>query len=196
MFKNFLRFKNYHLKINCGFTLIEIIVVVAVIGLSLPVLIGTVFVMVRQQTKIVRLSQIKREGDNLIGAIENTVKDRAISIHSDWSPTDLNMVCKNLVPHSSTSTLTFSDKNGRWFGYELNGGTVASRSASISDPLIPLTSSKSKVSAFSIGCSRVTDFSPPVVTLSFDICYETCDMARPEDFAKLHYQTRIKLRNY
>ncbi len=182
-----------------GFTLIETIVVVAVIGLTLPVLIGAVFVMVRQQTKIIRLSQVKREGDYIINLMENTIRDKAVSIHSG-QPDDTNIICKIVGTPPSAPSLYFFDRDKQWFGYIFDTSAIASKSADLDN--LPnvltyvLTSSKSKVSAFSIGCSRVTDFSAPVVTLSFDICYETCNMARPEDYAKLHYQTRIKLRNY
>lgn len=184
-----------------GFTLIETIVVVAVIGLTLPVLITTIFILVRQQTKVFRLSQVKREGDYLINVMENTIKDRAITIHSAI-PTDDNIVCDSpLNPHPSTAELYFIDKDKRWFGYLFDGvSSIASYSADLSNPSINLASTKIIVNSFSISCARNTIYSPPSVSLDFDVCYNAgsgvCASIRPEEIASIHYQTRIKLRNY
>ena len=179
-----------------SFTLIETIVVVAVIGLTLPVLIGTIFILVRQQTKIIRLSQVKREGDYIINLMENTIRNRAISIHSGI-PTEGNIVCKDAGSSSSGPPLYFLDKNGQWFGYLADSNSIASNSA---NPTINLTSSKILISNFSIDCSRKIIYSPASISLGFDICYDigagVCTSTRPEEIASLHYQTRIKLRNY
>ena len=70
-------------KFNKGFTLIETIVVIAVIGLTLPVLFATILTLMRQQIKIYRLSQVKREGDYIINLMENTIRNRAV-----WSCCD------------------------------------------------------------------------------------------------------------
>jgi len=181
-----------------GFTLIETIVVVAVIGLTLPVLFAIIFTLMRQQIKIYRLSQIKRGGDYLINIMENTIKDKAITIYKSAVLDDSNIVCKDaLSSYSSTSNLYFLDKNEQLFGYKLNINKVASASA---NPDVDLISGKIIVSGFSIGCSRNTIYSPPSVLLDFDVCFNTgagvCTSTRPEEITSMHYQTRIKLRNY
>ena len=184
-------------KIKFGFTLIETIVVVAVIALTLPVLIGTIFILVREQTKVVRLSQVKREGDYLINIIENTVKNRAVSIHSAKPSDETNLVCNLAGDSFSGPPLYFLDEAGKWFGYQSGVNTVATASA-IST--INLTSNKTILSNFSISCIRNTIFSPASILLDFDICYDTgagdCVSVRPEEVTTIHYQTRIKLRNY
>lgn len=183
-----------------SFTLIETIVVIAVIGLTLPVLIGTIFILVRQQTKIIRLSQVKREGDYLINVMENTIRDRAVTIHSA-EPNDANIVCKDAGSSYSPPTpiLYFLDKDKNWLSYELSGNTVASDSANLASP-INLTSTKTRIENFSISCARNTIYSPPSVSFDFDVCFVTgagiCTSTRPEETASMHYQTRIKLRNY
>jgi len=79
-----------------SFTLIETIVVIAVIGLTLPVLFATILTLMRQQIKIYRLSQVKREGDYIINLMENTIRNRAVTVHSE-QPTDNNLVCQLVV---------------------------------------------------------------------------------------------------
>lgn len=188
-------------KFNKGFTLIETIVVIAVIGLTLPVLYAINFAIMRQQVKIYRLSQIKREGDYLINIIENTVKDRAVTIHSISPALETNIVCnKDPSEYSSLTELYFLDKGGQWFGYKYEGSKISSKSADLTNPSINLISSKTLVSNFSISCAKDTIYSPASVSFAFDVCYDAgaglCTSTRPEEVNSIHYQTRIKLRNY
>ncbi|MFA5770474.1 MAG: type II secretion system protein [Patescibacteria group bacterium] len=180
-----------------SFTLIETIVVVAVIGLTLPVLFAIIFILMRQQTKINRLSQVKREGDYVINLMENTIKNDAITIHSGKPADDANITCSLANSSFSGPPLYFLDKTRRWFGYEDGVNTIASASSAVSS--INLTSSKAKISSFSLSCSRENLFSPASISLSFKIEYcndVACNQTRPEETASLFYQTRIKLRNY
>lgn len=190
-----------------GFTLIETIVVVAVIALTLPVIFSIFFVLLQMQTKIYRLNTVKKEGDYIINLIENTIRNDAVTIiSSPIPPDDTNKVCADdlsVYPLSSTiSNLYFLDKNGLWFGYIANGLTLASDSSKLDsqglDP-VNLTSSKTKVNDFSISCSRTNLYSQPSVSLSFRIEYcpdVACSQTRPEETASLFYQAKIKLRNY
>jgi len=184
-----------------GFTLIETIVVVGVLGLTLPVIFSIFYVLLQQQTKIYRLNTTKKEGDYAINLIENTIKNQAVSIISSNSPIPpdaTNKKCDNdSSSYSSTSGLYFIDKDGSWFGYVVNGDTIASSSAALAS--INLTSSKTHITGFSISCSRTYLYSQPSVSLSFDIkfCNDVgCAQTRPEEISSLHYQTKIKLRNY
>lgn len=180
-----------------AFTLIEIVVVIAVISLILPVVFSIFFVLLQQQTKIYRLNTVKKEGDYVINLIDNTLKERAVTIHTATPPNDANKVCTSgPPPYSSISKLYFLDQNGAWFGYILNGNSIATASAGI--PLIDFTSSKVRISSFSISCLRHNPFSKSVVSLSFNIEYcanDACNQTRPEETASLFYQTKIKLRN-
>ena len=184
-----------------GFTLIETIVVIAVIGITLPILFAIILTLMRQQLKINRLSEIKREGDYISSALENTIRDRVFSIHSGLPVNDSTKICEGALSFSNPSTsLYFLDKNRNWFGYQFSGNTLASESADLVNTSISLNSSKIFVSNFSISCSRNTVYSAQSIQFSFDVCYDTglpnCATTRPEEIASLHYQLRIKLRNY
>lgn len=182
-----------------SFTFIETIVVVAVIGLTLPVLFAIIFILMREQTKINRLNLVKREGDYIISLMENTIKNDAVTIHSGKLPTDdSNIECDSTNSSYSGPPLYFLDKTRRWFGYEDGVNTIATASAKAT-PSIKLTSSKTKISSFSLSCLRENSYSPAAILLSFKIEYcndVACSQTRPEETASLFYQTRIKLRNY
>ena len=174
-----------------SFTLIETIVVIAVIGLILPVIFSIFFVLLQQQTKIYRLNTVKKEGDFVISLMESTIKNRAVNIYNSAVLNDANIVCKGETPGDSYDNPYFLDDNNKFFSYKLNGTKIASDSANSVD----LTSIYTKVSGFSISCTRNRIYSTPSVLVSFTIQYNTTS-TRPEDTASLFYQTKIKLRNY
>jgi prepilin-type N-terminal cleavage/methylation domain-containing protein len=176
-----------------GFTIIETIVVIAVIGITLPVLFAIIFTLMRQQLKINRLSEIKREGDYVSSVIENTIKDRAVSIHSNLPVNDSTKICEEALSFSSPdANLYFLDKNKNWFGYQFSGNTLSSESANLVNPSINLNSSKIIILNFSINCTRNTVYTAQSVEFSFDVCYDTglpdCATTRPEEVTSLHYQ--------
>lgn len=189
-----------------GFTLIETIVVIAVIGLTLPVIFSIFFVLFREQTKIYRLNTVKKEGDYIINVMENTIKNKAIMTMNNNSPIppdSTNTVCatdaSDYGVSPTVSSLYFLDQNGKWFGYIFGAQTISSNSASLTSP-VDLTSNKTIISNFSISCMRKYKFSQQLISISFNICYkigtDDCTSSRSEETASLHYQTRIKLRNY
>ena len=183
-----------------GFTLIETIVVLVVLSLTIPTIFAIIFGIVRQQTKIYRLSKVKEEGDFILNTTATLVKNSALSIHSGNPPSDANEECASSgESYSSTSRLFFKDQEGDWFRILLSSDKISSYSSSTTTSVF-LNSGKTIVSGLSIGCDRVADYSPPVVNLSFDICYVVstgnCTSTRPEETASLHYQTKIKLRNF
>jgi len=182
--------------IKKSFTLIETIVVIAVIGLTIPAIFAIIFGLVREQTKIYRLSEVKRQGDFVLNNISVLIRNNALSVHSASPPTVANEKCSIVESYSSSSSLYFIDQNDNWFGFSLSNNKVSSVSATPVD----LTSLKVIVSNLTIGCQKTALYSPAIVSLYFDICYRTgagtCTSSRPEELATLHYQTKIKLRNF
>ena len=180
------------IKKSLSFTLIEVVVVIGVIGLVLPALFTIVFAILQQQTKIIRLQEVKKQGDFILGTIKTEIKNSAISIHSGQPPTDLNKVCQTT---SVEVAAYFKDRNGYWFRFYLSEGTkIASESAS---GLSDLTNDKVLINSFSINCYKPGDYSPAIVDIKYELCYNNgavCTSSRPEENAILTYQTKIKLR--
>jgi len=181
-----------------GFTLIEIIVVIATIGLVLPAIFAIVFTILQQQIKIQRFSIVKREGDYVLDVMENVIRNYAQTIHSMRPPDDSNKICQTPTTENASY---FKDKFGNWFRFYLNSSNkIASESSVIVDASgqpqpIDLNSSKTKVTNFVIQCYSTASYSPPVVNISFTIEYNTSS-SRPEEKASLNYQTKVKLRSY
>lgn len=188
---------------NRGFTFIEMLVVVGIIGLLIPVVFSIIVVILRQQLKVVRLSQIKRDGDYALNVLENTVRNHATKIFPDYGSLLTDELCNDagetypLTPPNSQ--LYFDDSLNQRFGFYLTAGNqIASDSAilnGVARGSVELVSNKVEITSFNISCQKGGTYSPPIITVSFDIRYKTTS-TRPEETASLRYQTKIKLRSY
>lgn len=176
-----------------GFTIIELIIVIGVIGVTIPSIFGIFFTMLRAQAKTYVLQEVKRNGDNAVNIMQVLIKQRAIGIYSDQNLT--TEVCSTSQSESS-SQLYFKDKDGVVFYFIADGASpskIALRTASATD-IYNLTNEKVSVpTSFSIQCYRKNTFSPPIVRIDFDIVSATS--TRQEENAKIHYTTQVKLRN-
>lgn len=184
------------LKVKFSFTLIETILVIGIVSLSLPLIFSIFYSIIRQQFRIYELTQVKREGDQILTLIESTINNYAIAIHSSLPISESNEICVD--PTEGEKQIGyFKDWFSNWFRYSLQptGCTqncaLASTSAVIAET-VNLNSDKTKISNFSFSCYRTNNFSPPIIKIGFSICYwlnNTCDYV-------LNYQTKFKLKNY
>ncbi len=200
-----------------AFTFIEIVVVIGVIGMSLPILFTIIFAITNQTLKVQRLSEVKKQGDYAINVIENTIRGYAVKIYDEDTLT--NEQCNisgstyPLAAPSDGTDFYIKDISGKYFNFQLTDSKIASESADptdpdfdpVSDPVsVDLTSDKVFIKDFAIQCNRNTTAYPPIISISFNICYknplsavgEECIFTRAEETASLYYQTKIKLRNY
>jgi prepilin-type N-terminal cleavage/methylation domain-containing protein len=182
-----------------GFTFIEIVVVIAVLIIALPSLFSIIFTILQQQTKLNRISIVKREGDYVVNILKNDIRNRAYKLYSNTNiPIDPNAeICSDLS--SQTPVSMFVDNGNNWFIYNITGERIASTSATIINPLY-LTSTQVAISNFDIFCLRSNKFAPATVFLSFHVCYKgkalTCPDERTEETAALDYRSYITIRNF
>jgi prepilin-type N-terminal cleavage/methylation domain-containing protein len=180
-----------------GFTFIEMLVVMVIISLALPALFSIVFGVLQQQTKILRLAEIKRQGDYALSSMTSTIRNYAISTHSGVPPTiggGSNEVCSGVVL-TPTPVAAFRDKytTSSYFQYGLSGTKIASTS-SVAGTSGDLTSANVVITNFSISCTRPNAASLPIIGVGFTISYNA-PQVRAEEVAELYYQTSVKLRN-
>lgn len=197
-----------------GFTLIEVIVVIAVVGLTLPLLFSILYTVLRQQVKIYRLAEVKRQGDYVLDVATNLIRNSADGIYSSYTLTDLTSQCataNSSYAPASAQQFYFKDKTNSnvWFTIDSNGSQIASQSGTTSSATAVnyagVNSTRVWVHNYSLQCARSSQFSPPVVTIQFDVCYNTgtnsvlsCGSSdtRPEDIASLQYETKVVMTNY
>jgi type II secretory pathway pseudopilin PulG len=191
------KLKNNSMRQKKSFTLIEMIVVIATIGLVLPTLFAIIFSILQQQVKIQRLSIVKREGDYVLNIMENIIRNYGESIHSATPPTESNKICQS---SSLENASYFKDKFGNWFRFYLDTTNSISSESSVlnngSPGSVSLNSSQTKITNFSIQCYKTSLYSPPVVNISFTIEYNTTSLRVEEKVTPLTYQTKVKLKSY
>lgn len=184
-----------------GFTFIEMALVVAIVGLVIPVIFSIVYVILRQQVKVYRLSEVKRQGDFTLSTMENTIRNYAKTTHSGV-PDDTNEICGG--NGSSGANPYFKDRIdlSSYFTYALSSGKIASTS-SVSGANSDLTTDTVIVQLIGstplIGCTRSSIYSTPVISINFSVCYNisgSCTSSRPEESATLNYSTKVKMKSY
>lgn len=196
--KNKIRNSKFEIQ-NKSFTLIEMIVVVAVIGLALPAMFSIIFTIISAQVKVYQMQQVKKEGDLIMRTIETKIKTDSRGIFSD--ATLLTQKCHTSAsPSYSSSTGAFYFKNaqGHRFNYYLDTSTgqIAFYDQDAATQTINLSSAKVYFApgSFVLSCSFINSYTPPTVNVNFTICYRKaggCDAN-----SLLPYNNLIKLKNY
>lgn len=182
--------------IKKGFTLIEVIVALGVLSLTLPVVFSLFLVNLQTRTKILILQQVKRNGDDALATIDSLVHTRAFALYSDAAlTTEVCSTTSGSTTPTSSNTVYMKDSSGNRFYFYLNNGQIASDSAVLSPNPVYLTNNKVAVSSFVLTCDRTSTFSPPLVTISFQVSQLGSPLTR-EEKATLYYQTKTKLQNY
>ncbi len=164
------------------------LVVIGVIGITIPILFLIFFTILQQEARIYALQEVKKEGDLALLNISNTLKNSAKKIYTDNPPSPTSEHCGPTDTVAFTgNALYFTDNNNLLIGYSIDS---TSKIASISSNITYLTSDKVVVKDFTIGCNRTQEYSPPIVSLSFSVGYST------NTAISLQYQTKIKLLTY
>jgi prepilin-type N-terminal cleavage/methylation domain-containing protein len=183
-----------------GFTFVEVVVVLAILGIMMPVVFSILFTVAKQQSKIYKLSEAKQQGDFALAFMKSYIRDYGERIYKEDSFT--NEACTNVEypdnDHISTTGTNFfftkKDTANDYFQFTLDGTSerlVFNDDGTKQD----LTTGNVKVTNFSIACLRKTTTSLPFVIVSFTIYY-TADLstAKPEDIAVIDYKGIVKLR--
>jgi len=190
--KNVSRFP-FHISRISGFTLVEILVVVGILGIIAVVASTIFFTTLRSAGKTKVLTTVKQNGDYTLSVMERLIRgSQEVVTNTD------NKICE-----SGMNYLKFKRADGSTieFGCLEEGaanGRIASNSAR-------LTSSKVKVDSCSFDCScpavfpnctaEGAKFYPKTVTIKFTLS-QVGAAVRPEEEATINFQTTVSTRNY
>lgn len=182
-----------HLSRIAGFTLVEILVVVGILGIIVVVASSIFFTTLRSSGKTKVLTTVKQNGDYTLSVMERLIRDsEEVVVNSDGQTCQAGMN-KIKVKRWDGTTVEFAC---------LNKGTVDGQVASNS---ARLTSSEVKVDtcSFDCGCpvaypdctSQGAKFYPKTVTIKFTLS-QIAATVRPEEQATINFQTTVSTRNY
>lgn len=176
-----------------AFTLIEMLIVLTVVAILVPTTFSIVFVILRQQVRIYRVVETRRQGDY----IQSFIKDKLIrsTVMTNLNPYN-TVRCQTAGPSYTDAdgdNTSFLDTNAERYRIYLDGTDLKYNNETDILTTI-LNSSNVKVENFVISCVRRGDYSSPLVGISYDVEFIDNTPTIEEGTVRLHYQTKIKLR--
>jgi len=178
---------------NFGFTLIEILVVVGILGIITVVSSTMFFTVFKGSGKTKALTKVKENGDYALSVMERLIRDsQEVITNSD------NKVCE-----SGMNKIKLKRIDGTLIEFAcLEEGTANGRIASNS---ARLTSDEVKLDSCSFDCgcpaaypnctSEGAKFFPKTVTIKFTLS-QVAATVRPEEQAIVNFQITVNTRNY
>jgi len=189
---------------NKGFTLIEIIVVMAVLAILLPTVFSVIYIIMQQQLRVHKLTETKRQGDAIMAYMKETIARDAWGVSDEVGGVECNtagstyhdfanfffFVGNNTPPDIFTFRL-YPSGNISYEHYFYHGGFgmyVNDLSANLNATDVV------SVSGFDIECRKRDNNSYPVIAFSYDVTFVDTTPTAQEGVVTLHYQTKVKLR--
>lgn len=170
-----------------GFTLIEFLIVLSIVVFIVPSVFGLIYSLLRQQSRIIALQEVKRQGDLAFNHIKVNIKNNAVSTYSNLS--GATAICATTGSSSAaTSSMYFQNATGlnSYFGYSGSGTAIQYLQTGSS---AAITNSAVNVSSLALGCTKVSEFTPPLVNLAFTVSQSANNVS-------LNYKTLIKLNTH
>lgn len=184
----------YTLRIG-GYTLIELIVVVTMLGLIMPAIFNILYAILQQQLKVYRITETKRQGDYILELMKEKITRETATIYTPGAPNTPRCSTVNSTFTSLTSGADFH------FAYELGGNFWFYRSGNNllygDSNVLPgspstLNNTKVRISNFTISCFRRATVT--LVGFAYDVTFYDATPSTEEGTVRLHYVSKVKLR--
>lgn len=179
--------KNLKKKINnLGFSLLEILAVLSILGIILPATFSVVMVILRQQLAVYELVSVKQEGDNILLAIKEKIRSEALTIKNQTDIEVCNSKNSSYAPPALTNFKIFSQNSS--FNFALNSNALEVKEGSNSTKL---HSNAVTVTSFTISCFKKTNESDTIIAVNFTVKINRSTFDPP--VPSLNYQTNIAI---
>lgn len=169
-----------------GFTLIEILVVTAIILVIVGAVSSLFFSSLRGATKTTIINEAKQNGDYALSVIERMTRN-ASSIQS------MSTYCDG----TAKTSLVINNPDGGVTTFDCPSGSEVRIASSSASTTYYLTSNKVAVSSCSFSCNLSAGV-PAVVKISFSIHQLSPSPAvtlKPEELININYSTSVVVRN-
>ncbi|HLC94025.1 MAG TPA: hypothetical protein VJH96_00460 [Patescibacteria group bacterium] len=196
-----------------GLSIIETIIVIAIIAISILTLFSIFFSVLQARAKVHALQSLKEQVDVSLNVMKNLMRQRGSAIYSDVGMTAVNEVCgTNMSPpdHSATNPQDPSTSINLYFKDTTNpqeviyfrlynhpsGVAGTYRLSYLADGIYDLTNEDVQVTEFKISCRRLSALSPPFIAFSMKAKIgSSYGPSAQEDKDVLSFYTGVKLRN-
>jgi len=177
-----------------SFTLVETLVVIAIISVVLPAMFGMIYGVIKAQIRIYQLKIVKREGDYFLTVAENKLRNNAISVYNGPPNSTGQEVCLAGGPvYLAQPSIYFTDQDNNSFGFYLDNNRIEMEDdAGVKSYL---TSEAVVVKNLQFSCIRKSTYSGPLVYLSFTVGYNKATKFSG-GAVTINYQTEVLIRRY
>lgn len=170
-----------------GYTLVELLMVISILGLILPAIFSILIIILQQQARIYELSTVKREGDNILNLLKAKIANEATGV------TDANGAAQCVTSGTKyepdlSNNFKLKNKASSFFYLHDNTGLKLNNN-------VLLHSDRVTISDFKLYCYKKSDFSPIMVGLSYKVTFKRTIGLPSATPPSLDYQSRILLRN-
>lgn len=180
-----------------AFTLLEMLIVLTLVGILLSTVFSIIFVVLRQQVRIYRIIETRRQGD----AILNFMKERLVRATGIETDTGVAICTPPVLPATYTDRApstgddyVFIDSGSKYRFRLPAASTVLLYNDRISLINSPLHSGTVDISAFSITCRRNALNSTAIVQFSYVVTFHDPTFTPGEGTTVLNYRAKVKLR--
>ncbi|MBP6882527.1 MAG: type II secretion system protein [Candidatus Levybacteria bacterium] len=171
-------------KFNVGFTLIEILAAVAVLGVVGTVMIGIIFSSLRGANKSDAQIALAQNGSIALSQISRIIRGGA----GVGVGTTCSVDAEELIPLSAIDIRTLEGDTVSLSCLDIPDGTIASNGASLIDDTIVAAT------ACSFSCIQADEFTKPVITASFTLKKKNASNL-VENNEQQSFQTTVSVRN-
>ena len=168
---------------NKGFTLIEMLVVVGILGIIAVVASNVFFTTLRSSSKTKALTTVKQNGDYALSVMERLIRDSQEVMTNSAGQYCVAVMKKIKVKRLDGTEVEFTCEDEG-----TTNGRMASNSAR-------LTSSEVKVDSCSFDCESKGQFYPQTITINFTLSQNVVT-SRPEEQASVNFTTTVSVRNF
>ena len=171
------------IKKQKGFTIIEIIVVIGILGIIAAVGTNMFFTVISGSTKSKNLTTVKQNGEYALSVMERMIRNS-----SDVITNTDGQICESGM---TKIKIINSDKEETEFAFiDIDGNSyIASNSSR-------MTSDQVKVTSGVFNCSSTGDFNPKTIVIDFTLDQNISPTPRIEEEATMDFRMTVGIRNY
>ncbi len=150
-----------------GFTLLEVIVVIGTLAFALPIITIVLFIIVRQQVTVSRMTEVKRQGDQAIAVIQNVLNREVVGMYDSSVPTP-SPVCATATT-IPVDIATFKDGGGNTIQFTVDNGTLKMVRSDRGTVEITNPAKVTVENTLSMQCVKSASYTHPLVKVRFSI---------------------------
>lgn len=169
---------------RAGFTLVELLAVIAITGVVGTMMFGVLFTTLRGADKSESVGKLQENGNFALSQMSRMVR---FAQELQYPDTCYQSTSPAPVITSSITILN-ADNYSTTFACDIAAGTIASNSATLLDPATV------SMTACSFSCTQATPYDAPSLTISFTLNKKDSN-AFVENNSPVQFQTTVILRN-